>query len=506
MSYVAGAMRSARVKSCTARTVVAVVVGMLLVSILSSCSSGATRQSSGAALIPGRPTGAAASLSGPVKTGHIIEPISPVSVDLAANGYVEQEFFASGTAAAYGATRSLAPDGKWLVKPQGATSYRTRIVVRRPSDPHRFNGTVLVEWLNVSGGVEAPADWAYLNPELVRDGYAYVAVSAQAFGIDGGKSLLGVPGAAASSGLVGSEPARYGSLHHPGDRFSFDMYSQIGLALRTSRRPSVFGNLSPRRVVAIGESQSAFFLTTYIDAIQPRTHAYDGFFVHSRSGGGASLSGTAIGSQRVPNDLRIRSDVGVPVFMFETETDVGPLLNYGPARQPDTNRIHTWEVAGTAHADAYLVGSYAPVLGCNFPINDGPQHFVVQAALDGLNRWITHGTLPPNAPPLRLSSMTPPEVARDGLGNAIGGVRTPLVDVPVAALTGKAPPGASILCSLFGSTAPFDRATLLRLYHDQGGYLSAFTRSLDGAIAGRFLLASDRTALLTKARDLQFPS
>jgi hypothetical protein len=204
--------------------------------------------------------------------------------------------------------------------------------------------------------------------------------------------------------------------------------------------------------------------------------------------------------------LKIRGDLDVPVFMFETETDVGPLLDYGPARQPDTDRIRTWEVAGTAHADAYLVGGFASALGCNFAINEGPQHVVVQAALHALNDWLSHGTPPPKAAHLQLSTTAPPVIARDGLGNAIGGVRTPAVDVPVAALSGIAPAGASTLCSLFGSTTPFDGTTLTRLYHTRSGYLSAYETSVDKAIAGRFLLSSDRAALLQQARGVQFAS
>jgi hypothetical protein len=443
---------------------------------------------------------------GPVKAGRIIDPTSPVPVDLAANGYGEQEFFASGTATAYQPSNPLRGDGTWSVKRQSSAPYRTRIVVRRPQDPSRFNGTVLVEWLNVSGGVEADADWAYLNPEIVRGGYAYVGVSAQAFGVNGGHALLGAPGISASGGLVAGDPARYGTLLHPGDQYSYDMFSQIGQALRGSGQPSPLGSLHPRRVVAIGESQSAFFLTTYINAFQPMQQVYDGFFVHSRSGGGAALSGQPIASSAVPMGVKIRGDLGVPVFMFETETDIGPVLNYGPARQPDTDRIRTWEVSGTAHADAYLVGNYASALGCNFTVNEGPQHVVAQAALHALDDWIVHGTPPPRAARLHLSSITPPVIARDRLGNAIGGVRTPAVDVPVAALSGVAPAGASILCSLFGSTTPFDVGTLTRLYHDKSGYLSAYETSLGKAIAGRFLLSADRAALLEQARGVQFSS
>ena len=462
------------------------------------------RQEDGA-VTTDRQAGPVAAMSGPITTGRMVEPTSTGSVDLAAHGFVTQEFFASGTASAFEAAGPLGPDGRWSVRPGTTAPYRTRIVVRRPSEPDRFNGTVLVEWFNVSGGVEADPDWKYLSPQILSDGYAYVGVSTQAFGVDGGVALIGVPGVAPSTGLVGAQPARYGTLRHPGDRYSFDIFSQIGRALRAAGDPSVLGALCSERVVAIGESQSAFFLTTYVDAVAPMARVFDGFLVHSRGGSGASLDGTPMGSDGSPRGLRIRDDTQVPVLVFETETDVGPRLDYGPARQPDSDRVRIWEVAGTAHADAYLVGAFAAMLGCDFTVNEGPQHFVLQAALEALDRWIVRGIPPPTAPPLRLATTDPPVIARDDLGNALGGVRTPAVDVPIAALSGEAPPGASTLCSLFGSTVLFDDATLVELYGDKKRYVAAYTRSLDEAINGGFLRDSDRAEMLALAEGFQFP-
>ena len=100
-------------------------------------------------------TGPVAELSGPVTTGHRIEPVSAVPIDLAGNGYVSEEFFAAGTASAFEVLGAPVADGTWSVAPRSTAAFRTRIVVRRPSEPERFNGTVLVEWFNVSGGVEA---------------------------------------------------------------------------------------------------------------------------------------------------------------------------------------------------------------------------------------------------------------------------------------------------------------------------------------------------------------
>ena len=133
--------------------------------------------------------------------------------DLATLGYRAEEFFVSGTA------RSYATDDH--------ADFITRIVVCRPTDDQKFNGTVIVEWLNVSGGIDAPAVWFMAHREITRAGYAYVAVSAQHVGIEGGDSLVG-----ANMSLKAQDPERYSPLDHPGDQFAYDIYSQVGELIR----------------------------------------------------------------------------------------------------------------------------------------------------------------------------------------------------------------------------------------------------------------------------------
>jgi hypothetical protein len=478
-----------------------VLVVVLLVALWSIPGGAATTGATGKTINAKATYRAEARLTGPITVGHVIEPLTANPTNLAANGYVEQEFFASGTAAAFTATSSPS-DGRWVIAPTSTAPYRTRILVRRPTDPARFNGTVVVEWMNVSAGESAP-DWDYLNPDLMRQGYAYVAVSAQAQAVNGGTPLLGSPVAGGGGGLIASEPARYGTLHHPGDAYSLDMFAQIGKALRSHPRP-VLGGLDPTRVIAVGESQSAYYLTTFADALQPVTHAFDGIFIHSRGGSGAPLDGSGLTSKQGPSNLWIRTDLTVPVFMFETQTDL-ITLGYAAAQQPNTDRIRTWEVAGTSHADAFELGPAAGILGCTTPVNDGPQHQVVQAAFVAFNRWLDDGTPPPSPARFRLASSDPPTLLLDTYGNVIGGVRTPAVDVPVSTLSGAPPTGANELCSLFGSTTPFGEDTLISLYTDPSGYLKAFKASLDKTIGDGYLLRADRAALLAQAEQVHFP-
>jgi Alpha/beta hydrolase domain len=464
---------------------------------LAACGSSATSAPTTTAV---QLTGwrAPAVFSTPPATGQIIDPLSANPSDLTAHGYTEQEYFASGTAYSF-ASRSAPSNGMWTVAVAGSSPYRTRILVRRPSDPAKFDGNVVVEWMNVSASESAP-DWDYLDPALMDSGAAYVAVSTQALAVNGGKALLG---SGSSPGLRQKDPARYGTLDHPGDQYSLDMFAQIGQALRTAA-PSVLGGLRPSHVVAIGESQSAFYLTTYADAIQPLDNAYQGIFIHSRGGGAAPFAPTDVTSA-IKGNVHIRTDLSVPVFMFETQTDLIQ-LGYAAAQQPNTSKIRTWEVAGMSHADAYELGVGAGFLGCTTPVNSGPQHEVAQSAFTAFLHWVDDGKPPQMPKPFTLSSTAPAVLALDAHGNVVAGVRTPAVDVPVSTLSGSPPPGSSTLCGLFGSTVPFSSQTLVALYGSKASYVAAFTSNLDRAIAAGYVLPADRAGLLAQAMQVPFPS
>jgi hypothetical protein len=431
----------------------------------------------------------------------------PLAYDLGRLGYATEEFFLEGTA------RSYAPPGE--------APYRTRVVVRRPLDPARFRGSAVVEWHNVSGGLDAAPDWDFTHRHLVREGFAWVGVSAQRAGIEGGGlGSIRLP-------LKRVDAARYGSLAHPGDAFAFDVFSQAGRAVRDG---PLLGGVAPRRVLAIGESQSAVFLVTYVNQVDPEARVFDGFLLHGRAGRGALLEGRmpdarplaevadAIGRGRGASFLagsdRIRADARVPVLTLQSETDVLG-LGSAAARQPDAERLRLWEVAGAAHADTYLLvasaaddGSLPPAalakllaptrevfgMQVHAPINAGPQqHYVLHAALAHLERWARGGAPPPQAARLELDGDG--GLALDALGLAKGGLRSPWVDAPTAVLSGFGQSGSEF-AFLFGTTQPFDPATRARVY--PGGrseFLARFASATEEALARGFLLEADATEI-----------
>jgi Alpha/beta hydrolase domain len=436
--------------------------------------------------------------------------------DIGALGYLAEEFFVSGTASSYNSTAELGADGRWGVTPSGTADFTTRVVVLTPADPAKFNGTVLVEWLNVSGGIDAPAVWFMAHREIVRAGYAYVGVSAQQVGIGGGTNLMGI-----DMSLKSQDPARYAPLSHPGDAFCYDIFSQVGRLIRDG--DDFLRGLRPEHVVTLGESQSALFMTTYVNAVDPLAQVYDGFLVHSRFAAAAPLDGGSVFDESeagMPQAARFRPDLRVPLLTVITETDLfgGIRSGYYLARQPDNDRLRVWEIAGTAHADNYtiqvapidsgsapvidIVAAYAPtdmLMGQQLDhcINFAPQHhYVLQAALFQLCHWIQTGQPAPSGATIELTDSDPPQPILDANGLAQGGIRSPWVDVPIARTSGIGS-SESTMAAIFGAGELFDAATLRRLY--PGGceaYVQRFTAALDTAIQSGFILPADRAEII----------
>ena len=436
---------------------------------------------------------------------HLMGPLD--APDLAASGFVESEWRCTGSAVSYTAPDGLRPDGRWALQPGDRAPFRTRVVVRRPAEPADFSGTLVVEWLNVSSGADAAPTYGFTAPELVRRGHAWVGVSAQWAGIVAAPALVDVGGAAGLLALQEADPERYGDLQHPGDAFCFDLFTQVASAL-VDRPDGPLEGLDVRTVLAVGESQSAYALTTYANGVQPLTGRFDGFLIHSRGGPAMPLgeAGRGVDLERSRHDpaVTVRDDLDVPVLVVETETDVLGHLHYLPARQDDGVRFRLWEIAGAAHADRSLVGDFETFLGCEEPVNRGQQRFVVRSALAHLAEWTAGGAGPPTAARLIVhgdpaDGRTALRYGTDDVGNVLGGVRTPCVDAPVEVLSGLTGPGASNVCRLFGRRQPAPPAALAARYASVDEYLATYEAATDAAIAAGFVLAEDRDEVIADA-------
>jgi hypothetical protein len=373
-------------------------------------------------------------------------------IDLADYGYIEEEFFVEGTASRYqtpaGATGTVISSGH---------PYRTRIVVRRPTSRRRFNGTVLLEWQNVSAGYELDAHWAASWEHIVEQGYVWVGVSAQRVGVHGNAAP------AVNNGLRAWSPTRYGSLDVTAagtvmdDSLSYDIYSQVAQAVRNPNGVRPLGNLRPQLVLAVGASQSAGRLSVYHNSIHPLHGAVDAFYLLV---GGAGL----------------RTDLDVKVFQYLSETDVRP-----SRRMADSDHFRSWEVAGSAHSswvsDQYRTPLVLRDFGeqpwppdCDLPPYSRVRGYhVINRQYDLLVRWVERGIAPPSAPKIEFTEGEAPTVARDELGIAKGGIRLPEVEVPTALNTGMN--SGATFCVLYGTYQPFDAAALRELYPSRWEYV-----------------------------------
>src|SRR5205814_9393780 len=82
-----------------------------------------------------------------------------------------------------------------------------------------------------------------------------------------------------------------------------------------------------------------------------------------------------------------------------------------------------------------------------------PIGFVYNAPINALVQWNRTGAQPAHAPPMQVTSVSPPNIARDAFGIGLGGIRLAEMEVPVAKEGGDT-------CGLGGTHVPFDRATL----------------------------------------------
>jgi hypothetical protein len=443
----------------------------------------------------------AGSVPNPVVSGPVASPDIPGTPthnyplfssnhSLAEHGYVEAEYFIQGTANRYN-TPALAT-GSVI---DGNHPYMTRIVVRRPADPAKFNGTVLVEWYNVTNGFDAENTWFFSWEHVLGAGYAWVGVSAQQVGVNRLKTW---------------SPARYGALDVTqggtitDDSLSYDIFSQAGQSVRSPQGIDPLGGLRARHVIAIGESQSAFRLALYVNSINPLAGEYDGFLVLSTLGN------------------LIRTDLPVPVWKVLTEYDVAN--SEAVVRQPDTDKFRTWEVAGSSHVDQHLRASREPLELRDFTTSTAaisseallspqcavpligtrvPTHDVVSHAYDLLVRWIAEGTPPPSAPRITIATLgspgVPSIVARDSLGLAEGGIRLAELAVPTAKNVGiNVGPGA---CVRWGYSLPFSVDVLDGLYPSHDSYVDQVTAVTRGNVrAGYIGAAAGRRSIFEAAR------
>lgn len=432
--------------------------------------------------------------------------------DLGGVGYEQQEFFITGTASSFTNLNELGSNGMWIVEPGETADYSTRVLMYTPIGMTSFSGSVYVEWLNVTTGFELPVSYGTAHTELLREGHAIALVSAQYAGVEGAENPL-LP-----LHLKAVNPARYGSLNHPGDSFSYDIFTQVAGLLSLDNN-KLLGGAIASHIFGMGQSQSASRLVTYFNAIQPLYRAFDGFLIQNRGASSSSLAQQPLTEITTPRPVFLRADSTAVVINVQAESDILG-RDAETSRQEDSNFYRLWEIAGSAHNDEYtfvsgrndigddprfaMVVEETSILGfqeCNLPMNSGYLAWPVNAAIHALDKWTRGGEPPAKVARLDLDS-SGLSFLLDEVGNVTGGLRTSYVDVPAAVLSGLGQEG-NAFCRLFGTTKLFDEATMATLYTDKSGYKAAVSDSVAVGIERGTLLQLDAERII-EATGLQW--
>lgn len=377
--------------------------------------------------------------------------------------------------------------------------------MRRPPAA-KFNGTIVVEYMQEYYGTERDTNFRWNAETLLRSGFGWVGISMHHEGIDDLTQPTTITYAGRTFPMVTTlarwDATRYGRLSVPSTDMSYDMLTQVGRALKTQNfagGTDPFAGLKVQRIMAVGNTVAGERLAIYINAVHPLANVFDGFFLQDlHEGARLKLSGIP-----TPPPV-VRTDVNVPVIVLNTTT---ASAERGP--RPEGAKLRFWAPTGSSHT----TGPYAARISAanerdfgmtmpNCPVdyaNTLPVQYVSGAAIIALDLWTKDGKAAPSFP--QLPSFTGPkepviEPASyfDANGNVKGGLRTPWVDVPVARYDWR---GECIGGS--GRTFPFSVEKLKALYGLPQAYHERFAQSARAAVERGVLLPADAEAAIATA-------
>lgn len=396
-------------------------------------------------------------------------------------GYTETEYLLAGAANRYAGPVTGPP----TVVSTGHR-YVTRILARYPRCSTRFSGRVIIEPFNTTYGADRDALWLCVGGLLQSAGDAWIGISVRA------SSMIE---------LKRHDPKRYADIDIGSNDLAWDLLRAIGTLVKRGGQHSPVRHLAVRHVYLGGYSQSGVDTATFAMAFHTLARttgnrpAYDGYFPASHA---ASLTPLAPAAGMPRFEYAPMRPVGVPVIDIEPQSDVegfsfDAFTNPGSASvrrddsDADEDRFRLYEVAGAPHA--------AKIVGCDGNGSSYPMSAFVRAALRHLFRWAEDGVTPPRAPRIALKTdSVVAEATVDRFGNALGGVPSPFLEVPIARYEVHSTPGP--LCKLVGREVPLRHDVLFGRYGGLQTYLDEFTVSLDKTIQATFLLEDDRAAIL----------
>ncbi len=443
-------------------------------------------------------------------------------VDLESKGYVEEEFFVSGNANVY----DWLEDGGLRVAASGFP-YTTRILVRRPADPSRFSGNVVVELFNNTRSYDWAFFWGLTWEHIVESGDAYVGITFRPRGLDALKAF----NAERYRTLSFADPrpnqvcAADGPVRDGREDLRWDIFSQVGALLKSNSPDNPLADFNVERLYATAHEGD---LPTYVNAVHGNARLADGGpiydgYIHKGDGYPTSIS-VCETAPAASDPRRMDHGADVPVVRLLTEGDV---LTSFSMRRDDSDvpgdLYRLYEVAGSPHMDAAYyrhmpftedqVAAGQPAFLSNWPLGyncevdipmaDHPVFtYAANATLENIDRWVREGVPAPRADRIGVRNGGTAQAAfvKDEYGNAVGGVRSPYLDVPAATFHAKTPGPA--VCGNLLRLEPFSWPQLESLYGSPAGYAANVAESVDRLVGERWLTASDGEKIKREAAGL----
>ena len=436
-------------------------------------------------------------------------------------GYVEFEYFASGTANVY----NNAPNAGFKLTTTASGPYNTRVIIRRPKDMKKFSGRVVVEIINMTAGYDWTAMWAALWERVVDNGDVYVGITSKPNVFDSMKtfdstryaSLSMANPIAANEQVCGKLPEEAGynpnlsKLYENG--LAYDIFSQVGALMKTKGATNPIGKPA-KYVYLAGESQSGNYLITYYKFVHPLATlsgkpVYDGFIAEasiSPSGSPINQCATALPSGDPQIRIPGRSE---PIVLINSQWDFYPYRKSDP--KPDSNtardKSRTWEVSGSNHGwtfqylygdaseeDLAKIGTSSGLWKCTKDRPEVPLYMPEKAMYEGLIKWVEKGKAPPSANRIVLKPGTY-DIEYDANGNALGGLKMPMFAVPIATF-GE---GHYVLSNGCPEIVPFSSEKLRELYGSNAQYVKRYTAVTEKLVRDGFLLEEDAKTLIRAA-------
>ena len=469
-------------------------------------------------------------LTGPIAAAHGGSGSRPFLAaqprfDLTADDYVEQEFLLSGQACVYG----------WRTGPAlgrlGDGGYLTRVLVRRPRRALRFSGNVWVELLNPTFGYDVDFVWGLSHRHFMRTGDAWVGVTIKPIAL---------------AALRAFDSRRYAGIGMPDPRFrelppahgrtraeasgeaglAWDMIAQLGALLRAGGSRSPLSGWPIRCLGLTGYSQSAAYALVYMSTIAGRAcrfgggPIFDAYLPIAGSYAGIPINGREQPPPAGDRRSRLRAAAGTVAIVVSTQADFFTATTWErrthrPADRDHDGAIRLYEVAGAGHLSQQMIRTLpaardviaagcTPFGGWLYPPSDFPLHYIVNGAFANLADWVRHATYPPRAGRLRPANPTswPVDAKADALGNALGGVRSPSLDVPIATYLARTP-GPGHVGLMVGHKLDFAPEFTRTLYGSHAGYLDRVATRTEQLRQSRWLTTPDSKEIIAHAQQHQ---